>query len=36
MQRNYLTEKENPYRYGVFQGNYVEEIYSKDYENLKV
>lgn len=30
MQINYLTEKPNTYRYGVFMGNYVEEVYAKD------
>ena len=30
MQKNYFTEKTNTYRYGVFMGNYVEEIYAKD------
>jgi hypothetical protein len=33
MNRNYLSEKENPYRFGVLQGNYVEEMYSKDNTN---
>ncbi len=32
MQRNYFTEKENPYRFGVLQGNYIEELYAKDFE----
>lgn len=31
MQKNYLTEKENPYRFGVLQGNYVEEMYASDF-----
>jgi hypothetical protein len=30
MNRDYLCEKENPYRFGVLQGNYAEEINSKD------
>lgn len=30
MNRNYLSEKENPYRYGVFIGNYIEEMYRTD------
>lgn len=30
MNREYLAEKENPYRFGVLQGNYAEEINSKD------
>ena len=35
MQKNYLAEKENPYRYGVLQGNYVEEMYANDYEKIQ-
>lgn len=35
MQRNYLTEKENPYRYGVLLGNYVEEKYANDYTQIQ-
>ena len=31
MDRNYLKIKENPYRFGVLQGNYVEEIYARDF-----
>ena len=30
MNKDYIVEKENPYRFGVYQGNYVEELYSKD------
>ena len=36
MQKNYLTEKTNTFRYGVFMGNYVEEIYAKDFEGKKI
>lgn len=32
MQRDYLHVKENPYRQGVLQGNYVEELYASDFK----
>lgn len=31
MHSNYLNNKENTYRHGVLEGNYVEEIYSRDF-----
>lgn len=30
MYGDYLTEKENPYRFGVLNGNYAEEINARD------
>lgn len=32
MQRDYLHVKENQYRQGVLQGNYVEELYADDFK----
>lgn len=35
MNNNYLNNRENTYRQGVLQGNYIEEIYAHDYEKSK-
>lgn len=35
MQSNYLNNKENSYRQGVLEGNYVEEIYARDFDRSK-
>ena len=36
MQSNYLTEKINTYRKGVLMGNYIEQKYSDDAEEMKI
>ena len=35
MHGNYSNNRENTYRLGVLEGNYVEEIYSRDHERSK-